>query len=224
MPRVFAVSRPVPDDSILLENKLWREKTEINNAERCLYDPEQAASGKIGCRPLKFDVPLNWQTLLERGKIGRGHALAPDKPGFGQSDAPGRDKFAYSFENITEHVDKFLSALEIDRFFMYVFDYGAPIGFRLAKRHPGRILGIISQNGSVYEEGRGSKWTARKLTGAIPHQSSANSLKAHSLRKQLLANIRSEQKKAPSLRMAIRWISTIPMQYPIMLKTVRPDS
>lgn len=85
------------------------------------------------------------------------HIVSPDYPGFGQSDAPGSDEFSYTFENIAEHMDKFLSAVRINEFFMYVFDYGAPIGFRLANRHPGRILGIISQNGNVYEEGLGSK-------------------------------------------------------------------
>lgn len=59
-------------------------------------------------------------------------------------------------------MEGFLGALKIDTFFMYVFDYGAPIGFRLAHRHPERILGIISQNGNVYEEGLGQKWNARK--------------------------------------------------------------
>ena len=91
------------------------------------------------------------------------HVIAPDLIGFGQSDAPSRDSFRYTFENLTGYVNSFIEALKIDKFFMYVFDYGAPIGFRIAMRHPEKILGIVSQNGNVYEEGLGKKWEARAL-------------------------------------------------------------
>ena len=89
------------------------------------------------------------------------HVIAPDYPGFGQSDSPSRDEFEYSFDHLAEVMDDFLTGMGIDRFFMYVFDYGAPIGFRIALKHPERILGIVSQNGNVYEEGLGKKWEAR---------------------------------------------------------------
>ena len=89
------------------------------------------------------------------------HLIAPDFPGFGQSDMPSRDKFTYTFDNIAEVIDGFISAVGLDRFIMYVFDYGAPVGFRIAMKHPERILGIISQNGNVYAEGLGKKWEAR---------------------------------------------------------------
>lgn len=91
----------------------------------------------------------------------RFHLIAPDYPGFGQSESPARDQFSYTFDHLAEIMDAFLQALNIDRFYMYVFDYGAPIGFRIAVKHPERILGIISQNGNVYEEGLGKKWEAR---------------------------------------------------------------
>ena len=91
----------------------------------------------------------------------RFHLIAPDYPGFGQSESPDRTAFAYTFDHLAEIVDGFLEALHIDQFFMYVFDYGAPIGFRLAVKHPEKILGIVSQNGNVYEEGLGKKWEAR---------------------------------------------------------------
>lgn len=90
------------------------------------------------------------------------HMIAPDYPGFGQSESPSRDVFAYTFEHLSLVIEDFLKALHIHEFFMYVFDYGAPIGFRIALRHPEAILGIISQNGNVYEEGLGKKWEARK--------------------------------------------------------------
>ena len=89
------------------------------------------------------------------------HVISMDYPGFGQSDMPPRDKFAYTFDHISEIVDAFLTKLGIDKFYMYVFDYGAPIGFRIAVKHPDAILGIVSQNGNVYEEGLGKKWAAR---------------------------------------------------------------
>lgn len=91
----------------------------------------------------------------------RFHLIAPDYPGFGQSESPSRNDFAYTFDHLAEIMDALLTTLKIDRFYMYVFDYGAPIGFRIALKHPERILGIISQNGNVYQEGLGKKWEAR---------------------------------------------------------------
>ena len=81
------------------------------------------------------------------------HIVAPDLPGFGQSDMPARDKFNYTFDNIAGVIDRFTEVIGFDRFAVYVFDYGAPTGFRLAVRHPERITAIISQNGNAYEEG-----------------------------------------------------------------------
>ena len=89
------------------------------------------------------------------------HLVAPDYPGFGNSDSPSREVFTYSFDHLADVMDRFLQVLRIDKFYMYVFDYGAPIGFRIAIKHPERILGIVSQNGNVYEEGLGKKWEAR---------------------------------------------------------------
>jgi len=89
------------------------------------------------------------------------HIIAPDYPGFGQSESPDRESFSYTFDHLSEVMDAFIRALGIDKFYMYVFDYGAPIGFRLAVKHPEAILGIISQNGNVYQEGLGKKWEAR---------------------------------------------------------------
>ena len=94
--------------------------------------------------------------------------IAPDYPGFGQSESPDRAGFAYTFDHLTELVEGFIDALELGQFFLYVFDYGAPIGFRLAMKHPERILGIVSQNGNVYEEGLGKKWEARAEYWAHP--------------------------------------------------------
>ncbi len=89
----------------------------------------------------------------------RVHIVAPDLPGFGQSAMPSREKFAYTFDNIASVIDRFTEVVGFDRFAVYVFDYGAPTGFRVAVRHPERITAIISQNGNAYEEGLSDGWT-----------------------------------------------------------------
>ena len=88
----------------------------------------------------------------------RYHVVAPDLPGFGFSDAPDRKQFRYTFEHLAKVVDGFVEAIGLTRFAIYVFDYGAPVGFRLALAHPERITAIISQNGNAYEEGLSQGW------------------------------------------------------------------
>ncbi|WP_298928170.1 alpha/beta fold hydrolase [uncultured Ramlibacter sp.] len=83
----------------------------------------------------------------------RYHVVAPDYPGYGQSDMPPMDKFQYSFDNLANVVDKFTQAIGLSTFAMYVQDYGAPIGYRIAHAHPERITAIIVQNGNAYDEG-----------------------------------------------------------------------
>src|SRR5271156_3881484 len=88
----------------------------------------------------------------------RFNVVAPDLLGFGQSDMPARDSFSYSFEGLTDVLEGFTDAVGFDRYALYVFDYGAPTGFRLAMRRPERITAIISQNGNAYEEGLSDGW------------------------------------------------------------------
>jgi pimeloyl-ACP methyl ester carboxylesterase len=88
----------------------------------------------------------------------RFHVVAPDLPGFGQSDMPPRDGFPYTFAKLAEVIERFTELLGLARFAIYVFDYGAPTGFRLAVRHPERITAIVSQNGNAYEEGLSDGW------------------------------------------------------------------
>jgi len=83
----------------------------------------------------------------------RYHVIAPDYPGYGQSDQPAMDKFAYSFDNLAAVVDKLTGKLGVTKYAMYVQDYGAPVGFRLAAAHPERISAIVVQNGNAYDEG-----------------------------------------------------------------------
>jgi pimeloyl-ACP methyl ester carboxylesterase len=84
--------------------------------------------------------------------------VAPDLPGFGQSDMPDRGRFDYTFDNIATLIDRFTEVIGLGRFAIYVFDYGAPTGFRLAMRHPERVSAIVSQNGNAYEEGLSDGW------------------------------------------------------------------
>jgi len=88
----------------------------------------------------------------------RYHVIAPDLPGFGFTEAPDRTKFPYTFANLAKVIDTFTDAIGLTRFAIYVFDYGAPVGFRLALSHPERITAIISQNGNAYEEGLSQGW------------------------------------------------------------------
>ncbi|HET9390054.1 MAG TPA: alpha/beta hydrolase [Steroidobacteraceae bacterium] len=84
------------------------------------------------------------------------HLVAPDLPGFGLSDFPGR---GLTFERIAETIDRFIESVDFDRYALYVFDYGAPTGFRLAVKHPERVTAIISQNGNAYVEGLSEGWS-----------------------------------------------------------------
>ena len=86
------------------------------------------------------------------------HVVAPDLPGFGFSDSPPRDKFNYTFQNLARVIGAFTEKLGLKRFAIYIFDYGAPVGLRLALMHPERISAIVSQNGNAYEEGLSEGW------------------------------------------------------------------
>lgn len=84
--------------------------------------------------------------------------IAPDYPGYGQSDSPERAGFDYTFDHFAELVEKLLDQIGVDRFAMYIMDYGAPVGWRLALKDPGRITGLIVQNGNAYDEGLKEFW------------------------------------------------------------------
>src|SRR5579863_3817691 len=86
------------------------------------------------------------------------HLVAPDLPGFGRSDLPPRDKFKYTFQNLADVIDRFTEMIGLNRFAIYIFDYGAPVGLRIAVKHPERISAIVSQNGNAYEEGLSDGW------------------------------------------------------------------
>jgi pimeloyl-ACP methyl ester carboxylesterase len=88
----------------------------------------------------------------------RYRVIAPDLPGFGNTKAPPRGEFDYTFDDLARVIDGFIEALALDRYALYVFDYGAPTGFRIALAHPERVTAIISQNGNAYLEGLSDAW------------------------------------------------------------------
>ena len=104
--------------------------------------------------------------------------IAPDLPGFGQSDMPERTKFNYTFDNISGIIDRFTEVIGLGRFAIYVFDYGAPTGFRLAMRHPGRITSIVSQNGNAYVEGLSDGWDPIRAYWQEPSEANRAVLRA----------------------------------------------
>jgi pimeloyl-ACP methyl ester carboxylesterase len=109
---------------------------------------------------------------------GQFHVIAPDLPGFGQTDMPGRDTFRYTFDNIAHVIDRFTETIGLKRYAIYVFDYGAPTGFRLAAAHPERIVAIISQNGNAYEEGLSEGWNPIQAYWKDPSEANRAKLRA----------------------------------------------
>jgi pimeloyl-ACP methyl ester carboxylesterase len=108
----------------------------------------------------------------------RFHIVAPDLPGFGRSDMPPREKFTYTFDNIAAVIDRFTEVIGFDKFAVYVFDYGAPTGFRLAVAHPERITAIISQNGNAYVEGLSDGWDPIRAYWKDPSPKNREALRA----------------------------------------------
>ena len=88
----------------------------------------------------------------------RFHLVAPDYPGFGNSSMPSPDKFTYTFDQLAEVIEKFIAAVGLKKYSLYVMDYGAPVGFRIAAKHPKQVQALIVQNGNAYEEGLLKFW------------------------------------------------------------------
>ena len=107
----------------------------------------------------------------------RFHLVAPDLPGFGQSDMPPRNAFKYTFENLAETIDHFTDVIGLKRFAIYIFDYGAPVGLRIALKHPERITAIVSQNGNAYEEGLSDAWNPIRTYWLEPTQANRDALR-----------------------------------------------
>lgn len=107
----------------------------------------------------------------------RYHVIAPDFPGFGFSDSPARTQFKYTFENIAKIIGSFTEAVNLKNFALYIFDYGSPVGFRLALAHPNKVTAIISQNGNAYEEGLSEGWNPIQKYWKEPSETNGNALR-----------------------------------------------
>jgi pimeloyl-ACP methyl ester carboxylesterase len=131
----------------------------------------------------------------------RYHVIAPDLPGFGFSDPPDRTKFRYTFDHLAKVIDGFTQATGLQRYAIYVFDYGAPVGFRLALAHPDRITAIISQNGNAYEEGLSQGWNPIQRYWQEPTSENRAALREfltpEATRSQYLYGVQNEKLVAP---------------------------
>ena len=107
----------------------------------------------------------------------RFHVVAPDFPGFGMSDMPLSSAFDYTFEQIAIVIGRLTEVLSLDSFALYVFDYGAPVGFRVAARHPERVTAIISQNGNAYEEGLSDAWNPVRAYWKDPSEANREAIR-----------------------------------------------
>lgn len=131
----------------------------------------------------------------------RYHVIAPDYPGFGQSAVPDRARFAYTFAHFAEIVDALLTRLHADRYALYVQDYGAPVGYRLALRHPERVTALVVQNGNAYEEGLGDFWKPLKALWANPTRENRDAMRAgltlSATRDQYLIGVKDPSRVSP---------------------------
>lgn len=127
--------------------------------------------------------------------------IAPDLPGFGFTEAPARGQYDYTFDQLAKTIGRFTRQLGLDRYAMQVFDYGAPVGWRLATEHPARISAIISQNGNAYEEGLGPGWAPIQKYWKDPSQANRDALREFatpaSIRWQYLEGVPDQTLVAP---------------------------
>ncbi|MBD1426668.1 alpha/beta fold hydrolase [Sphingobacterium arenae] len=129
------------------------------------------------------------------------HVIAPDLLGFGYSASPARDEFEYTFENLTAVLQAFIDELNLKRFAVYVFDYGAPTGYRLMLNNPEKVTGFISQNGNAYVEGLGPAWKEVKKywdSNAIEDRNALRGfVKEEELRFQYFTGVSDSERIAP---------------------------
>ncbi|MFI0420710.1 alpha/beta fold hydrolase [Spongiactinospora sp. 9N601] len=130
----------------------------------------EAGTADRPCLLLLHGFPSSSHTfrhvLAPLAEVGR--VIAPDLPGFGFSAAPGVDSYDYTFAGLADTVGAFLDRIGVREFFVYLHDFGAPVGYHLATRHPERILGLIVQNGNAHEEGLGAQWDSARAYWADP--------------------------------------------------------
>lgn len=132
----------------------------------------------------------------------RFRVIAPDLPGFGFTDVPAQRDYVYTFDNLATTVGHFVEALALSRYALYVFDYGAPVGLRLAVAHPERVSALVSQNGNAYLEGLGDAWAPIRAYWAEPSQANREVIRSavislEGTRYQYLHGVSDPQRVAP---------------------------
>ena len=149
-----------------------------------------------GFPPSSFQYRELIPRLADRYRV-----IAPDLPGFGFTEVPDQRKYVYSFDALAQTIGKFTEALGLERYALYVFDYGAPTGFRLAMAHPERVTAIVSQNGNAYEEGLGDAWAPIRRYWSDPsfenRESIRKALNAEGMRREYATGIAEPNRIAP---------------------------
>jgi len=107
----------------------------------------------------------------------RYRVIAPDMPGFGFTEVPADRKYVYTFDSLAKTIEAFTNALDLKKYALYIFDYGAPTGLRLAMAHPERVTAIVSQNGNAYEEGLGDAWAPIRRYWSDPSAANRNAIR-----------------------------------------------
>ena len=157
-------------NAIMPEKETEKAKEPLNQSSRVLYKAANAGGLRIFYREAGPKQAPN--VVLLHGFPSSSHmfreliplladtyrVIAPDYPGYGYSDTPPADQFSYTFDHLADVIDHFLDQQNITRYSIYIQDYGSPVGFRLATRHPERIQAIITQNGNAYDEGLAPFW------------------------------------------------------------------
>ena len=131
------------------------------------------------------------------------HLVAPDLPGFGFTELQSRGEFAYTFDNLAKVIERFTEAVSLTTYAIYVFDYGAAVGFRLAMAHPERVTAIISQNGNAYDEGLSTNWDAIQRYWREPTQEHRDAIRTlltlEATKWQYVHGVADKARMAPSL-------------------------
>ncbi len=165
-----ATSPVVTKDTMLSENRVPHKSIHTVDADGIRMFYRAAGDTTAPVVLLLHGFPASsfmFRELIPR-LADRYRVIAPDLPGFGFTQVPAERKYVYSFDGLAATIEAFTQALKLERFALYVFDYGAPTGFRLAMAHPDRVTAIISQNGNAYEEGLGDAWGAIRKYWASP--------------------------------------------------------
>ncbi|MBA4038866.1 MAG: hydrolase [Planctomyces sp.] len=153
-------------------------RTEVIDGVKIFYREAGPADAPVIVLLHGFPASSHMFRNLIPALADRYRVIAPDYPGFGQSDAPSVDQFEYTFDNLAKVMDTFLGRVRAERYTLYVQDYGAPVGYRIATAHPERVTGLIVQNGNAYDEGLDNPfWEPIKRLWADPSEANKKPLR-----------------------------------------------